>query len=51
MDEKNYKDLAIYFSVYDRGKSVRMLSLYYHELMGNIEGHKGNKHLMVDYAR
>ena len=42
MDEKNY-----YFTVYDHGKSIRVLCLYY-ELMGNIEEHEGNKYLMVD---
>ena len=25
-----------------------MLSLHYHELMGKIEEHEGNKYLMVD---
>ena len=43
IDEKNYKDLVIYFTRYDRGRSVRTLSilswsksLYYHELMAKI---------------
>ena len=34
IDEKNYEDLTIYFARYDHGKSIRMLSLYYHELIG-----------------
>ena len=27
IDEKNYKDLVIYFTRYDRGRSVRTLSI------------------------
>ena len=41
IDEENYKGLVIYSTGSDRGKSIRMLSLYYHELMGNSEEHKG----------
>ena len=40
--------MTIYFTRYDRGKSERMLSLYYHELMGKINEHEGKKYLMVD---
>ena len=40
IDEKSYKDLVIYFTRYDYGKSIRILSLYYHELMGKIEEHE-----------
>ena len=40
IDEKNYIDLVIYFTRYDREKSIRMLSLYYHELMRKTEEHK-----------
>ena len=36
-DEKIYKDLTIFFTEYDPGKSIRMLSLYYHKLMGKAE--------------
>ena len=28
--------------------SVRMLSLYYHELLGKIEEHEGKMYLMID---
>ena len=38
-NEKNYKDLIIYFTRYDLGKSIRMLCQYYHELVGKIEEH------------
>ena len=30
IDEKQYKDLVIYFTRYDRGKTIAMLSLHYH---------------------
>ena len=50
-NEKNYIDSAIYFTRYDRGTSVRMLSLHYHELVEKIEEYEGNvwclKHLML----
>ena len=45
---KKYKDLAIYFTRYIHSKSIKMLSLHYHELMGKIKEHKGNKYLMVN---
>ena len=48
IDEKNYKDLAIYFTRYVRIKSIKMFSLYYHELMGKIKEHERKKYLMVD---
>ena len=48
IETKSLKDLTIYFTRYDRGKSKRMLSLYYHELMGKINKHEGKKYLMVD---
>ena len=32
---------------YDRGKSIRMLGLYYHELMEKIEYYEGKKYLMI----
>ena len=37
MDEKNYENLVIYFTRYVGSKSVKMLSLHYHELMRKIE--------------
>ena len=36
IDEKNYKDLKIYFTRYVHSKFIKMLSLYYHELIGKI---------------
>ena len=36
IDKKNNKDLTIYFSVYVHSKSIKMLSLYYHELIGKM---------------
>ena len=33
------KDLVIYFTKYDYGKSIKMLSLYYHDVVGKIEKH------------
>ena len=41
VDEKNFKDLVIYFIRYVNSKSIKILSLYSHELMGKIEEHKG----------
>lgn len=47
IDEKNYNNLAIYFTNYINSKSTKMLSLHYHELMvRNVE----KKYLIVhDY--
>ena len=38
----------IYFTRYVRKMSVRMLTLYYHELIGKIEEHEGKMYLMID---
>ena len=38
----------IYFTRYFRKMSVRMLSLYYHELIGKIEENEGKMYLMID---
>ena len=38
--KKSYKDLLIYFMGYDRGKTITILSLYYHELMGKFKNIK-----------
>ena len=38
----------IYFTRYVHKMSVRMLSLYYHELIGKIEEHEGKMYLMID---
>ena len=35
--EKKCKDLTIYFTRYVHSKSIKMLSLHYHKLMGEIE--------------
>ena len=43
INEKSYKHLKIYFTRYDRGKSIKMVSLYYHKLRGKIENHEGKK--------
>ena len=48
IDEKNYKDLVIYFTRYVHSKSIKMLSLHYHKLMGKIEEHQRNIYLTVD---
>ena len=45
---KKTKDLTICFTRYDRGLSIRMLSLYHNELMGKIEECEGKKCFMVD---
>ena len=37
-----------YFTSYDYGKSMKILSLYYHKFMRSIEEHEGNKYLMKD---
>ena len=48
IDKKNYEDLMIYFTRYVHKKSIKILSLHYHELMENIEEHEGKKYLIVD---
>ena len=39
--KKSYKDLVTYFTKYLQNKSIKMLSLYYHELMGKVKKHEG----------
>ena len=46
--EKNYKDLVIYFTRYVHSKLIKMLSLYYHELMGKVKIYEVKKFLMID---
>ena len=41
MNEKNYKDLMIYFTRYVHIKSVKKLNLHYHDLMEKIKEHEG----------
>ena len=48
MDEKNYKDLVIYFTRYIHSKSLKTLSMYYHGLMTKTEEHERKKNFMVD---
>ena len=43
INEKNFKTLVIYFSRYDHGRSMTMLSLYVHELVEKIELYDGEK--------
>ena len=47
-DEKNYKDLLIYFTRYIHTKLIKILILYYHELIEAIEEHGRKKYLIVD---
>ena len=42
IDKKNYKDLTIH------SKSMKMLSLHYHKLIGKTKEHKRTKYLMVN---
>ena len=37
--------MVIYFTRYIHSKSIKMLSLYYYELMGKIKEHGGKKYL------
>ena len=39
----------IYFTIYFNSKSIKMLSLHYHELMRKIEEHERKTYLMGDY--
>ena len=48
IDEKNHKDLVTYFTRCVHSKSIKILSLYYHKLIGKNEEHEGKKYLMVD---
>ena len=41
INDKNYKDLVIYFTIYVHNKSIKMLGLHNHELTGKTEEHKG----------
>ena len=48
IDEKNCKDLVIYFTNYASSNLIKMLSLHYHKLTEKIEEHEEKKYLMVD---
>ena len=39
INEKNYKDLVIYFTKYAHNKSIKIVSLHYNELIGKTEEH------------
>ena len=39
-NEKNYKDLVFYFARYVHSEAIKMLSLYYYELMGKVKEHE-----------
>ena len=41
IDEKNYKDLVIYFFRHVYNELIEILRLHYDELIGKIEAHKG----------
>ena len=41
IDEKNIKDLGIYFTRYVYNKSTQILRLLYQELIGKIEEYEG----------
>ena len=51
LEEKSYKDLVFYFTRYIQRKSIKMMSLYYQELMGKIKKHERKKNgwLMIIY--
>ena len=38
----------IYCTIYVLSKSIKMLSVHYHELIGKVEEHEGKKYLMVN---
>ena len=40
--------MVICFTRYVHHKSIKLLRLYYHELMGNIEEHERQKYLIAD---
>ena len=39
INEKNYKDLVIYFTKYAHNKSIKIVNLHYNELIGKTEEH------------
>ena len=50
IDEKSLKDLVIYFTRYGSAKTVTMLNLYYHKLMGKIKEYERKKMMVDDYV-
>ena len=49
IDEKNYMDLTIYFTRYVHSRSIQMLSLHYHELMGKVKKTEKKYLIVNDY--
>ena len=43
INEKNYKQPTINFTRYAHSKSIKIFSLYYHELIRKIKEHEGEK--------
>ena len=41
VDEKNFKNLVIYFTRYVNCNSIKMLSLYFYKSLGRIEKRDG----------
>ena len=41
--------MVIYFTICVHSKSIKILSLHYHELMGKIKEHEGKKIIVEDY--
>ena len=50
IDKKNYNDLVIYFTRHNGGTSIRLLSLYYNELIGMIKECEEKKYLIVRHC-
>ena len=50
INEKSYKDLVMYFTRFGSGKTLTMLNLYYHKLMGRIKESEGKKLMVGDYV-
>ena len=50
IDEKNYKDWAIYFTRYFHSKLIKMLSPRYHELIGKMKEHEGKNGYVLHKA-
>ena len=45
--EKSYKDSVINSTRYGHGKTITMLNLYYHKVMGKIKEYEGKEYLIV----
>ena len=48
INEKNYNNLVIYFTIYFHSKTIKMLSPYYYELMEKVKEHE-EKYLVIDH--